>query len=76
MARPDHAAEPSPRARAARLLGISEDAGGDEVRRAFRRAALRLHPDRHPHAPTAERKRLERAFTEVTRACRLLGAGV
>lgn len=29
------------------LLGVSPDAGGDAVRRAYREAALRLHPDRN-----------------------------
>ncbi len=33
------------RARARDLLGVSEDAGADEIRRAFHALALRGHPD-------------------------------
>ena len=45
------------------VLGISEDASPDEIRRAHRRQALRHHPDRNPGDPAAQD-----AFLEVQRA--------
>lgn len=36
------------------LLGLARDASGDDVRRAYRKAALRLHPDRAGAASSAE----------------------
>lgn len=33
------------------LLGVSPDANADAVRRAYRKAALRLHPDRNGGSP-------------------------
>lgn len=43
------------RSRALTLLGLSDRASPDDVRRAFRRAARDLHPDRPGGAPTRER---------------------
>jgi curved DNA-binding protein CbpA len=37
-------------------------------RRAFRRLAFALHPDRHPHLSDAEKKALARRLAAVTAA--------
>ena len=49
------------------LPGVSPDAGGDEVRRAYRAAALRLHPDRNGGSQAAgERMRaINEAWQEL-----------
>jgi len=56
------------RAAALRLLGITEAADLDEVKRAYRRLARSLHPDLRPDADDGERRALERRFAEVTAA--------
>jgi molecular chaperone DnaJ len=43
------------------VLGVSRDAGGDEIKRAFRRLARELHPDVNSHDPQAEEKFKEAA---------------
>lgn len=35
------------------VLGVDQDAPADDIRRAYRRLALRLHPDRQPFADAA-----------------------
>ncbi|MFH0981318.1 MAG: molecular chaperone DnaJ [Planctomycetota bacterium] len=35
------------------VLGVSRDAGADEIKRAYRQAALKHHPDRNPDNPEA-----------------------
>jgi DnaJ-like protein len=49
-------------------LGLPPDASLDDARRAFRRWALRLHPDRHPGAAADERRALAERFARVARA--------
>jgi molecular chaperone DnaJ len=47
-------------------LGVSRDADGDSIKRAYRRLARQLHPDVNPDPATQER------FKEVTRAYEVL----
>jgi len=62
------------RLRAMRLLGVNTDADAASIRRAFRTAAARVHPDRHPHAPADERARLHGELAELSAAYHLLCA--
>ena len=50
-----------------RILGVSRDTAPDDIKRAFRKLALRYHPDRNPDDPIAETR-----FKEVTQAYELL----
>jgi hypothetical protein len=59
---------------ALRLLGLSPDADSATIRRAFRVAAARVHPDRHPDAPASERARLHVQLAELSAAYHLLVA--
>ncbi len=49
-------------------LGVSKDAGLDEIRRAFRKAAAKHHPDRNPDDPGAEErfKEINEAYTVLS----------
>jgi hypothetical protein len=73
-ARRDEIAPEEPIARARRLLGLAGDAGPSDVRRAFRRVAGPLHPDRLAHAGDAERARQVARFAELAAAYHLLVA--
>lgn len=56
-------------------LGLAEGAPLDEVKRAWRRLARDLHPDRHPDASDDERRALEARFRAVADAYRRLVPG-
>lgn len=49
------------------VLGLSREASCDEVRRAYKQAALKFHPDRNPNDPGAEQK-----FKEANEAFQIL----
>lgn len=49
-------------------LGVASTASVDEIRRAYRALARRLHPDRHLQSPPAEAARAERRMREVNAA--------
>ncbi|HPD28464.1 MAG TPA: DnaJ domain-containing protein, partial [Phycisphaerae bacterium] len=49
------------------ILGVSRDAGPDEIKKAYRRAALKYHPDRNKNDPDAEAK-----FKEAAQAYEVL----
>ena len=49
------------------VLGINREAGTDDIRKAYKRAALEHHPDRNPDNPTAEQR-----FKEVNEAYQVL----
>jgi DnaJ family protein A protein 5 len=50
------------------VLGVPRDATAEEITRAFRRAALRLHPDKNPDRP----EEAAEAFKELRRAYEVL----
>jgi hypothetical protein len=56
------------------LLGVERDADAVEIRRAFRRLARELHPDRHPNATESERRTLAIKFAQVAAAYQALVA--
>lgn len=45
------------------ILGVAEDASEEEIRKAFKKQSMRVHPDLNPDDPDAERK-----FKEVKKA--------
>jgi molecular chaperone DnaJ len=49
------------------VLGCSREASGDDLRKAYKREALKYHPDRNPGDPSAEAK-----FKEVNEAYQVL----
>lgn len=49
------------------LLGVSRNASEDELKKAYRKAAMRCHPDRNPGDKTAEEK-----FKELSEAYQIL----
>lgn len=51
-----------------RILGISETATDDEVRQAYKRMALKYHPDRIASQGEEARKAAERAFQQINQA--------
>jgi len=60
------------------LLGLDAGATAAEVKRAFRRCARELHPDRYPGAAHAERRSVEQRFAALSAAYHTLlasGAG-
>jgi molecular chaperone DnaJ len=52
------------------VLGVAREAGTDEIRKAYRKAALKHHPDRNPGDSAAEAK-----FKEATEAYSVLSDG-
>src|SRR5690625_6611063 len=49
------------------VLGLAKNASKDEIRRAYRRLAMKYHPDRNPDSDEAEEK-----FKEVKAAYEIL----
>ena len=56
------------RAEALSLLGLDETATVQEVTKAFRQIATRIHPDRHVHATEAERRAMAQRFAAISAA--------
>jgi len=49
------------------VLGVSREANGSEIKRAYRKLAMEYHPDRNPDDPNAEEK-----FKEASNAYKVL----
>src|SRR5699024_2211456 len=49
------------------ILGVSKNATADEIKKAYRKVAIKFHPDKNPDDPTAEDK-----FKEAAEAYEIL----
>ncbi|MGE5146355.1 MAG: DnaJ domain-containing protein, partial [Candidatus Eiseniibacteriota bacterium] len=49
------------------ILGVARDAGGDDIKKSFRKLAMQFHPDRNPGDKAAEHK-----FKEINEAYEVL----
>jgi len=49
------------------VLGVNQDAGEEEIKKAYRKLAMKYHPDRNPDNPSAEEK-----FKEAKEAYEIL----
>lgn len=52
------------------VLGVARNAGETDIKKAYRRVAMKCHPDRNPDDPTAETR-----FKEATEAYEVLSDG-
>lgn len=52
------------------ILGVNRDAAEDEIKKAYRKLAMKFHPDRNPNAKEAEEK-----FKEAKEAYEMLSDG-
>jgi len=55
-----------------KILGVSQSAGDDEIKKAYKKKALRFHPDRHANATDEEKKEAEKQFKEIGEAYAIL----
>ena len=55
------------------VLGLSKGASTDEIKSAYRKAALKWHPDRHVDDSEAGKKEAEEKFKEASEAYSILG---
>lgn len=54
------------------VLGVAKGVGADELKKAYRKAALKWHPDKWQNASEAEKKKAEEQFKEVNEAYSIL----
>lgn len=54
------------------VLGISKGASDDEIKKAYRKAAMKYHPDKFSNASDKEKKDAEDKFKEVNEAYQVL----
>ena len=54
------------------LLGVAQDATAEEIKKAYRKLALKLHPDRHHGASEEEKEENELSFKKIGEAYAVL----
>ena len=52
------------------ILGVNRDAADDEIKKAYRKLAMKYHPDRNPDNPKSEDR-----FKEAKEAYEILSDG-
>ncbi len=52
------------------ILGVTKTATDDDIRKAYRKLAITLHPDRFATASESEKKEAEKKFKEINAALR------
>ncbi|EDO37560.1 predicted protein, partial [Nematostella vectensis] len=55
-----------------KILNISKTASEDEIKKAYKKEALKHHPDRHSGASDEQKKMSEKQFKEVNEAYSIL----
>uniref|UniRef100_A0A2P2INH4 Chaperone protein dnaJ 72 n=1 Tax=Rhizophora mucronata TaxID=61149 RepID=A0A2P2INH4_RHIMU len=55
-----------------RVLGVSKNAAKEEIKEAFRRLAVKYHPDKHSQSPTVVRENATLRFKQVSEAYEIL----
>lgn len=55
-----------------KALGVSRDASHDEIKKAFRKLAMKFHPDRHVLASPVQRAAAGQRFKELAEAYEVL----
>ena len=50
------------------ILGVAQNADEDDIKKAYKKAALKYHPDRHSSSTEEEKSEAERKFKEVGEA--------
>lgn len=55
-----------------KILGVSNTATDEEIKKAYKKKALLFHPDRHAHAPEKDQREAERQFKEIGEAYAVL----
>ena len=54
------------------VLGVDKNASEDDIKKAFKKAAMKYHPDRFANASDAEKKDAEEKFKEINEAYQVL----
>ena len=54
------------------VLGVSKTATDDEIKSAYRKLAMKYHPDRYANKPDSEKKKAEETFNEINQAYSVL----
>lgn len=49
-----------------KMLDLHKSASEDEIKKAYKKAALKFHPDRHSHGTDEEKAAAEKKFKEVS----------
>ena len=54
------------------ILGVSKDASDDDIKKAYRKLAMKYHPDRWTNGTEEEKKDAEQKFKEIAEANEVL----
>mmetsp|Transcript_3510 Transcript_3510/g.8943 ORF Transcript_3510/g.8943 Transcript_3510/m.8943 type:complete len:538 (+) Transcript_3510:115-1728(+) len=55
-----------------KILGVSRDATESEIKKSYRKSALKWHPDRHANSSEAEKTKAETSFRDINHAYEVL----